>query len=116
MRYSKFDKLEFLIVIYGIRQSTFKKDVIHSSVRECGLIPYNSQITLEKIKDYLSPPPSWPSTSPENEIQTPQTSLTARALEKQVIQLENAIPSQHKLIQQKFIKGVLIQAKTAVQL
>ncbi|ERF71629.1 hypothetical protein EPUS_00618 [Endocarpon pusillum Z07020] len=79
-----------------------------------------SSIVLEKITEYLPPPPPpppplRPSTPPENEILLPTTPLSARALKKQAIQLENATPSRQKLIQEKFIKGALIQAKTAVQ-
>lgn len=44
------------------------------------------------------------------------TPLTARSLEKQAIQLQNATSSRQKALQEKFIKGALIQSKTATQL
>ena len=40
--YNKFDKLEFLTIIYEIRQSTFKKDSIRFSFCKYKLILYNS--------------------------------------------------------------------------
>ncbi|ERF72127.1 hypothetical protein EPUS_02918 [Endocarpon pusillum Z07020] len=113
---SKFDKLEFLTAIYGIRQSTFKNSSIRSSFRECGLIPYNPQLVLEKVKEYQPPPPPRPSTPPETEFQPPTTPLTPQALKKQAIRLENATPSRYKLIAQKFIKGAQIQVNTATQI
>jgi hypothetical protein len=42
--------------------------------------------------------------------------LTARSLKKQAIQLQNVTPSRQKALQEKFIKGALIQSKTAIQL
>lgn len=75
-KYNKFNKLEFLIAINKICQLIFKKDVIYSLFREYRLIPYNPQITLKKIKEYLSPL-SQPFTPSKNEIQIPKTPLTA---------------------------------------
>jgi DDE superfamily endonuclease len=53
---SNFNKLEFLAAINGIRQDTFKRHSILSAFRECGIIPYNPQIVLKKVQDYLPPP------------------------------------------------------------
>ncbi len=54
---SKFTKLEILTPISSIRRDTFKKNFILSSFRECGLIPYNPQVVLAKVRDYQAPPP-----------------------------------------------------------
>jgi DDE superfamily endonuclease len=115
---SKFGKLEFLGAIKSIREMTFKKASILAGFRECGIVPYNPAIVLEKIKEYLPPPPppplDQPSTPSKAQIWPPTTLLTARSLEKQAKELENATPSRQKTLQKKFIKGALIQAKTAV--
>lgn len=113
---SRFDKLEFLAAIHGIRQSTFKTNTIRTAFRECGLIPYNPQIVLEKIKEYQPPPSIRPSTPPETEFQPPMTPQTAQALKEQAIRLENATPTRYKSIVQKFVKGALIQVNTAIQI
>ena len=99
---------------------TFKRNSILTGFRECGLISYNPNIVLNKIQDYQAPPPSpsrnRPSTPSEAQIWPPTTSLTARSLEKQAIQLQNATPSRQVTLQEKFIKGALIQTKTVVQI
>ena len=98
---------------------TFKKDSILTGFRECKLVSYNPVIVLEKIKEYQAPPSSNPlsrlSTLSEAQIWPSITSLTTRSLKKQVIQLQNTTPSRQKALQEKFIKGVLIQTKAATQ-
>ena len=97
---------------------TFKKSSILTGFRECDLVPYNPAIVLEKVKEFQPPPPpplSRPNTPPEAEIQPPVTPLTIRSLKKQAVQLQNATPSRHKALQEKFIKGALIQSETATQ-
>ncbi len=69
----------------------------------------------EPNKRKRPPPPPRPSPPPEGEISPPTTPLTARALEQQAIQLENASPGRRLSIQEKFIKGALIQVRTAAQ-
>ena len=91
---------------------TFKRNSILTGFRECELIPYNLNIVLNKIQDYQVPPPppsrNRPFTSSEAQIWPPTTSLTARSLKKQVIQLQNTTPSRQVTLQEKFIKGALI--------
>ena len=67
---------------------TFKRSSILAGFRECELIPYNPAIVLEKVKEYQPPPPppsNRPNTSPEAQIWSPITPLTARSLEKHAI-------------------------------
>ena len=98
---------------------TFKKDSILTGFRECGLVPYNPVIVFEKIKEHQvsssSNPLSRLSTSLKAQIWSFITSLTTRSLEKQAIQLQNVTPSRQKVLQEKFIKEVLIQTKAAIQ-
>ncbi|ERF74616.1 hypothetical protein EPUS_00746 [Endocarpon pusillum Z07020] len=96
---------------------TFKRNSILDGFRECGLVPYNPNIVLNKIQEYQPLTPlNRPSTPPDAQIWPPVTPLTAQSLEKQAIQLQNATPSRQTTLQEKFIKGALIQAKTAVQI
>jgi hypothetical protein len=53
---TQFDKLEFLAAIEVIRQTTLKRNSILSAFQECGLIPHNPEIVLQKVQEYLAPP------------------------------------------------------------
>jgi hypothetical protein len=94
---SKFDKLKFITAIQSIRKMTFKRGSILAGFRECGLVPYNPAIVLQKVKDYQAPsdlnPSPRPSTPPEASILSPTTPFTARSLKKQASKLQNATPS-----------------------
>jgi hypothetical protein len=69
---SDFNKVEFLAAISGIRQQTFKRNSILSSFRECGLVPYNPQMALNKVKEYHPPPDlTRPSTPPNALLEAP---------------------------------------------
>jgi DDE superfamily endonuclease len=112
---SHFDKLEFLATITSIRKETFKRNSILSAFRECGLVPYNPQIVLQKEQEYQPLLPPRPPTPPKSLDLPPTTPLTNRALEKQASLLQKMTPSRHQVLQEKFIKGALIQAKTGAQ-
>jgi DDE superfamily endonuclease len=116
---SKFNKLKFLAALRDIRTATFKPHSILSAFRECGIAPYNPQIVLAKVQDYQAPPslnPPQSSTPSKTSNQPPTTPCTNQSLEKLAYQLQEATPSRQILLQDKFIKGALIQSKTGVQM
>jgi DDE superfamily endonuclease/Tc5 transposase DNA-binding domain len=47
-----FTKVEFLDEYSGIRSKTFKKETVLSAFKNCGLVPFNPYIVLDKIKEY----------------------------------------------------------------
>ena len=51
-----YGKLEFLASLQTIRSQTFKKSTIRSAFKNTGLIPYNPEIVIRKIKA-LKPAP-----------------------------------------------------------
>jgi hypothetical protein len=111
-----FNKLEFLAAINGIRQHTFKKHSLLSSFQQYGIIPYNPQVAINKVQEYLPPEdPVRPVTPLNGFIEAPTTPWTDRALQRQANALIVATPSRKKALEAKFIKGALIQAKNAVQ-
>jgi DDE superfamily endonuclease/Tc5 transposase DNA-binding domain len=112
---SDFNKLEFLAAIHGIRQQTFKKNSILSSFRECGIVPYNPQIAIDKVQEYLSPPDlTRPSTPLNALLKAPMTPWTDQALERSADVLRMATPSLKEVLGDKFIQGALIQEKCAI--
>ena len=116
---SSFTKLEFLGAIQDIRNTTFKKNSILSAFRECGIVPYNPAVVLRKACEYQAPPsldPPRPSTPSDSSNLLPTTPRTDRSFEKQANLLQNATPNRQKMLQEKFIKGALIQAKTGTQI
>ena len=77
-----FNKIEFLHAIDSIRANTFKKSTILSSWRKSGLIPFNPEIVLQKIRPIaleeahraVTPPPLSTSTP----LKTPTTVRSTR--------------------------------------
>ena len=45
-----FGKLEFLAKFQTMRNQTFKKSTIKSAFKNTGLIPYNSEVVLQKVR------------------------------------------------------------------
>jgi hypothetical protein len=71
---SDFNKLEFLVVINRIRQYTFKKHSLLSSFQQCGIVPYNPQVVINKVQEYLpSENPVRPVTPLNGFIEAPMT-------------------------------------------
>ena len=61
----EFGKLNFLASLTTIFAKTFKKSTILSAFRKTGLLPYNPEIVLQKIRPANSQtPPSRPVTPP----------------------------------------------------
>jgi hypothetical protein len=68
-------KVEFLAAISDIRRKTFKESTIYSAFTKTGLIPFNPEVVLQKIKPTTpSPPPTAEFTKLE------KTPLTIRTL------------------------------------
>lgn len=121
---SSFDKVEFLHAIDGIRKNTFKRNTILSAFRLTGLVPFNPSIVLHKIEEFQPPAAFQPQsgrfqTPSEDEFDDPETPMTTRGLEKLSLRLkaaEEGSLSRRKAIQDKFIKGALIQSKAGAAL
>ena len=115
-----FNKSEFLTAITSIRQQTFKNTTIRSAFRKTGLIPYNPQIVIEKLREYepkqvldprtSSPTPAIATCDPFN---TPATVRTLKRHSEQIKEIELS-PSAQRTIG-KFIKGSLILAQSGAQ-
>ena len=73
---TNFNKLEFLDAIHSIRSRTVKPSTVMSRWRQLGLIPFNPDIVLHKIR--LTTPERRPTPTDTAPIQ-PKTSTTARA-------------------------------------
>ena len=116
-----FNKLEFLAAIGSIRQQTFKRNSILSSLRECGLVLHKLLIVLAKVREYeaprdprrlsSTPPPHLSGFTPE-----PITPTTDRALQRHADALEIATSSRKGVLEEQFKKGALIVSKCSAQL
>jgi hypothetical protein len=111
---SEFDKVEFLDKIDSIRQQTFKKSTIISSFRATGLIPYNPEIVISKLREAQFPStPTAPTTPPQ--VSSPTMPQTIRSLKRQgdelLLEAGDYSPSfQHKL--KLALQGALAQAQS----
>ena len=50
LEYRDFDKCEFLDEINSIRQQTFKLSTVQSAFQATGLIPYNPEVVISKLR------------------------------------------------------------------
>ena len=103
----EFGKLDFLASLTTMRARTFKKSTILSAFRKTGLIPYNPEIVLQKIRPANSQtPPSRPVTPPPPA--NPFSGIcneTPRRCEQVVGQartLLNTIQQDERLVHRKF--------------
>jgi hypothetical protein len=94
---TNFDKAEFLDAIHEIRCQTLKPSTILSAFRCTGLVPYNPDVVIAKLRDAVSTPS--PATPPPLDA-SPQVPLTIRSLKRQfqsayneVSRLEGTTPS-----------------------
>jgi hypothetical protein len=62
MGYTKFNKMEFLNVIYGVQINAFKRSTIITSFKETGIVPFNLSIIINKCPLPSPPPPTQLST------------------------------------------------------
>lgn len=101
-------KVEFLAAISDIRRKTFKKSIIYSAFAKTGLIPFNPEAVLQKIKPVTpSPPPTVGSTKSET------TPLTIRTLKRHADYLYQNAPQDNPEflnILNRFIRGAVVQS------
>lgn len=131
---AEFDKLQFLSCLKSICEKTFKKTTILSAFRACGLIPFNPDIVLNKLRasslttDNIKEPSMvhdqtelfetelpdihrTPSPNLANEsLTTPRTARSLKRLSDKISSTATfSSPSKRQLLQ-KFQKGAIIQA------
>jgi len=79
---AEFDKVEFLTAIHSIRQQTFKVATVCSAFRATGLVPYNPDAVLTKLRETLVS--DAPATTPPHSATTlPPIPLTSLSLKQQ---------------------------------
>lgn len=90
METMSFAKREFFAQINNIRAQAFKTNSILECFRQTGLIPFNPEIVMKKLKDLL------PQDPPPKAMQTPQTPIRANKknfpLHEQVHQHSHYMP------------------------
>ena len=108
---SDFNKVEFLHALHSIREQTFNKNIILSAFRETGLLPFDPEIVLERLRELEAPTRlTTPSPSPSS----PHTPLTIWSLKRQANSLEEIAADLSPTIQRKlggFVSGSLAQVQ-----
>ena len=101
-----FSKVEFLAAFNTFRTKAFKPKTIISSWKHTGMIPYNPEIVLQKVRDSLPPPRA---TTPESQpfIPLAETPKTIRQLSESGFELfaYPDIPEQLRESLIKFTRG-----------
>lgn len=109
-----FDKVEFLDKIDSIRQQTFKKSTICSAFRATGLIPYNPDVVIGKLREALVPQtPREPTTPPS--VASLAMPLTIRSLKRLGEELQRDAVDFSPTFQRKLklvLQGGLAQAQS----
>ena len=103
---SKITKLEFLAAISDVRRQAFKKSTIHSAFAKTGLIPFNPNVVLQKIRPVTPPAPE---TGLSSTVATP---LTIRNLKRHADYLYQNAPADNpefSNVLDRFIRGSIIQ-------
>ena len=101
-------KVEFLAAISDIRRKTFKKSTIYSAFAKTGLIPFNPEVILQKIKPVTPSPP--PAAEPAKSETTP---LTIRTLMRHADYLYQNAPQDNPEflnVLDRFIRGAVVQS------
>ena len=101
-------KVEFLATILDIRRKTFKKSTIYSAFAKTGLIPFNPEVVLQKIKPVT---PSLPPTVGSTKSET--TPLTIRTLKRHADYLYQNAPQddpEFLNVLNRFIQGAVVQS------
>ena len=118
---SDFNKLEFLSAISSIRKQAFKKSTILSSFRKTGLIPYNPETVLGRLREHTTPShqtslpePHTPPPLLSKPISTPHTLNSLARHAHYLYQADVTSPTFRNSLD-SFIKGSLAQAHLAAQ-
>jgi hypothetical protein len=107
---TKFPRAEFLSAFDGIRKDTFKKTTIHSAFRKTGLIPFNPNVVIERMREkgvtprQITPPPHFLTLHT-----TPQKPQDIAFQAKVITQLVKhwKLPEEDKILLRKYVKGSL---------
>ena len=104
--------MEFLAAFKGFRRQAFKTTTILSAFKHTGLIPYDPEVVLEKVRNSLPPPRE---TTPEAQPFEPlvQTPRTIRQLAQTGVELMlyPNIPEDLRESLQKFTRGGVAVAR-----
>ena len=111
----EFSKIEFLAQITNICLQAFKKNTIQESFRKTGLILFDPEIALQKLRDLspssgkpdLLPTPLIPSQVIGETFFTTPTTICAFILYTFALTNPDYSLSAWKMIQEKYVKGIL---------
>ena len=101
-----FGKLEFLAKFQTMRTKTFKKSTIQSAFRNTGLIPYNPEVVLQKVRALprstrtVTPPP--PDSTNEMTSVCTTTPHRPHEIKNQAHTLINSMKRDQRLVHPKF--------------
>jgi len=82
-----FDKAEFLDTIDSIRQQTFKSSTIYSAFQATGLIPYNPDIVVSKLREVDTSAPQQSPLSTESPTGIPMTTASPKSMSDELLHL-----------------------------
>jgi hypothetical protein len=105
----KFTKIEFLHALDTIRQKTFKKQTICHAFRAAGIVPYNPQIIIENLEDFMATPPPDEDSGGSSHNSTPKTADRFRKMGRKLLHLE-ALSIEYIQTLAKLTKGSITQA------
>lgn len=107
----EFGKLQFLAEFQAMRDKTFTEATIRSAWEKTGLIPFNPEMVLSKIRDHQDEQPTRPTTPPPQPVKDTildRTPRSAREIVDQAEVLQRWILSGKKVNPKylyRFIKG-----------
>lgn len=114
-------RLDFLCTLSSIREKTFRGNAIRKAFRGTGLVPYQPEVILRKLRQF-DPPRSnsqRPETSDNNEssssISTPQSARKIQKIGTQILYLLPDYAAFHRLVE-RLVKGAIATAHLAKQL
>lgn len=111
----EFSKIKFLARITSIRSQAFKQNTICESFRQTGLIPFNLEIVMQKLRDLSSPTsvsdllltPLTPSRVTQETFFHTSTAVQLFNLHASALTNPDNSPSSRKIVQEKYVKGTL---------
>jgi gamma-glutamylcysteine synthetase len=107
-----FNKVEFLAAIRQIRQKAFKRTTIIHAWRDTGLVPYNPEVVLSKIRvKQVTPPPKETESITREGFPTPRTPRSLAKIGKQLIRRMQVT----KAALDRYIRGAEFQAFSGTQ-
>lgn len=107
----EFGKLQFLAEFQTMRNKTFTEATIRNAWEKTGLIPFNPEMVLSKVRDYQNEESARPTTPPSEPVKDTildRTPRSAREIVDQGVVLQRRILAGKKVSQKylaRFIKG-----------